>query len=165
MIRIIPATPDDFETIRSLAYEIWPVTYGEILSKEQLDYMLGNFYSIETLQKNVSEKSHVFEIVQENGNPLGFLSYEHHYQNQPVTRIHKIYVLPQTQGKGVGKLLMDRAEAVARENHSTTLSLNVNRFNKALGFYQKIGFEIVGEEDIDIGRGYLMEDYIMEKAL
>ncbi|MFT3796006.1 GNAT family N-acetyltransferase [Flavobacterium sp.] len=165
MIKIIPATPDDFGTIRDLAYAIWPVTYGEILSKEQLDYMLGNFYSVETLQNNVAQKNHRFEIVEEDGKALGFLSYEHNYQNQPVTRIHKIYVLPQTQGRGIGKLLMDRAAEVARENRSNTLSLNVNRFNKALGFYQKIGFAITAEEDIDIGRGYLMEDYIMEKAL
>lgn len=165
MIRILPATPDDFEIIRNLAYAIWPVTYGEILSKEQLDFMLDNFYSTETLQQNVTEKNHVFEIVLEDEKPLGFLSYEHHYKNEPVTRIHKIYVLPQTQGKGIGKLLMDRAEEVARENQSNALSLNVNRFNKALGFYQKIGFEITGEEDINIGHGYLMEDYIMEKTL
>lgn len=165
MIQIVPTTAEDFKTIRNLAYAIWPQTYGEILSKEQLDYMLTSFYSVETLQKNAADKNHIFEIVQEDGEPLGFVSYEHHYKNNPVTRIHKIYVLPQMQGKGLGKLLVDRVEAVARENQSEALSLNVNRFNKAIGFYQKIGFEIVGEEDIDIGLGYLMEDYIMQKKL
>ena len=73
--------------------------------------------------------------------------------------------MPQTQGKGIGKTLIDFIENVAKENHSTALSLNVNRFNKALHFYQKLGFEIVGEVNIELDHGYLMEDYVMEKKI
>lgn len=163
MIDIVAASPSDFGTIRDLAYEIWPDTYGNILSKEQLDYMLGAFYSAETLLKNYTEKNHQFLLATENGVALGFISFEHNYQGEPVTRIHKIYVLPQTQGKGIGKLLLEKVEALAAENHSESLSLNVNRHNNAQGFYKKLGFEITLEEDIAIGHGYLMEDYRMEK--
>lgn len=163
MIEIVDAN-GDFETIRDLAYAVWPGTYGHILSKDQLDFMLSSFYSAETLAKTV-DNGHQYVLVVEDGKPLGFMGYEHHYKGNPVTRLHKIYVLPETQGKGIGKMLIDKAEALARENESRALSLNVNRYNNALGFYQKIGFEIVGEEDIDIGHGYLMEDYKMEKKL
>jgi ribosomal protein S18 acetylase RimI-like enzyme len=79
--------------------------------------------------------------------------------------LHKIYLLPQSQGKGAGKLLMETVEKRAVANGSKVISLNVNRFNKAQIFYRKHGFEIVGEEDIDIGRGYLMEDFKMEKKI
>jgi ribosomal protein S18 acetylase RimI-like enzyme len=65
----------------------------------------------------------------------------------------------------MGELMLDKIVALAKENRSDTLSLNVNRFNKAFVFYQKMGFEIIAEEDIPIGQGYLMEDYIMEKQL
>jgi len=61
--------------------------------------------------------------------------------------------------------LIDEIETMARINHSEKVSLNVNRFNKALSFYQKSGYTIVGEENIDIGNGYFMEDYKMEKIL
>ncbi len=165
MMQIVAAQPIDFESIRKLAYAIWPQTYGHILSKEQLDYMLDAFYSTETLTKNATERNHFFLLVEEDGKHLGFISYEHQYQNEPVTRVHKIYVLPETQGRGIGKMLMDEVENLARENNSTALSLNVNRYNNAQGFYKNIGFEIIAEEDIDIGRGYLMEDYRMEKKL
>ena len=165
MIQIVAAKPTDFDSIRDLAYAIWPHTYGHILSKEQLDYMLGAFYSADTLTKNATEKNHVFLLVEEDGKHLGFISYEHHYQNEPVTRIHKIYVLPETQGRGIGKMLMDHVEDLAKQNHSEALSLNVNRYNNAQRFYKKIGFEITAEEDIDIGRGYLMEDFVMKKKL
>lgn len=165
MITIVETTPADYKIIQQLAYKIWPTTYGNILSREQLDFMLGAFYSIETIAKSVNSSGHVFLLVKENGKDLGFVSYEHHYKNKPETRIHKIYVLPETQGKGIGKMLLEKVEALAKEKQSKTLSLNVNRFNNALHFYTKNGFQITGEEDIEIGNGYLMEDYMMEKQL
>ena len=79
--------------------------------------------------------------------------------------MHKIYLLPHAQGKGAGKLLIDTVEKLATENHSDVISLNVNKFNKALSFYQKIGFKVVAEEVIELDFGYLMEDYKMEKKL
>lgn len=159
------AESNDYDTIRDIAYKTWPLTYGSILSKAQLDYMLALFYSTEALQENAYEKNHHFLLVKENNEALAFLSYEHQYQGKPVTRIHKIYILPETQGKGIGKLLIDRVEALANETKSEKLSLNVNRYNNAQFFYRKLGFEIVGEEDVKLDYGYLMEDYIMEKSL
>lgn len=165
MTTIIPATPSDFPTIKALAYAIWPDTYGPILSKEQLSYMLGAFYSEEALLENYLEKGHRFLLIKEDETVLGFASYEHLYKETNTTRIHKIYLLPETQGRGLGKLLIQEIEKIALENHADKLSLNVNRFNKAQHFYTKIGFEIVGEEDIELEYGYLMEDYVMEKQL
>ena len=96
---------------------------------------------------------------------LVFVSCENNYQNNKVTRLHKIYILPEAQGKGVGKVLIEKVIAIAKENQSEVISLNVNKFNQAVSFYKKIGFEIASEEDLDIGNGYLMEDYKMELKL
>lgn len=165
MITITRATANDYKTIQEIAYKTWPETYGAILSKVQLDYMLDAFYSEGALRDNVETKGHHFLLAKENDVVLGFAAYEHNYQDNNRTRIHKIYILPQTQGKGIGKTLIEYIEKIAVENRSAALSLNVNRFNKALSFYQKIGFEIISEENIEIGHGYLMEDYVMEKPL
>jgi ribosomal protein S18 acetylase RimI-like enzyme len=165
MITIIPATTNDYKTIQDIAHQTWPIAYGEILSKAQLDYMLDAFYNEEALKDSVLNKVHHFLLAKEGEETLGFASYEHHYNQKKQTKIHKIYILPQTQGKGIGKVLIDFVESVAKENDSTALSLNVNRFNKALHFYQKLGFEIVEEVNIELDHGYLMEDYVMEKPL
>ena len=82
-----------------------------------------------------------------------------------ITKIHKIYLLPETQGKGIGKSVIESIGKLAVENNSSSLFLNVNRFNKALHFYEKTGFKIIDEVDIEIGNDYLMEDYVMEKRL
>lgn len=165
MIEIVTATANDYRTIRDIAYQTWPIAYGEILSKAQLDYMLEAFYNEDVLKDSVANKGHHFILAKEDEETLGFASYEHHYNQKAQTKIHKIYILPETQGKGIGKRLIDFVENVAGENHSTSLSLNVNRFNKALSFYQKMGFEITTEVNIELDHGYLMEDYVMEKYL
>lgn len=161
---ITEVQPNEFHLIQYIVDRTWPVAYGEILSKAQLDYMIALFYSLEALNKNV-ENGHQFYFAKENGVVLGFLGIEHHYKGNPVTRIHKIYMLPESQGKGVGKLLIEKASELAKENHSEKLSLNVNRFNPAIHFYEKLGFENIGSEDVEIGNGYLMEDFMMEKKL
>ena len=165
MITISEATIQDFDNIREIVYTTWPVVYGPILSKAQIDYMLEKMYSDATLTDNLITKGHHFILAKKDATCLGFASYEHHYLGTSTTRLHKIYLLPDSQGKGIGKLLMDTIEALAKENQCNVISLNVNKFNKAHFFYKRMGFEIVAEEDLEIGNGYLMEDYRMEKKL
>lgn len=163
MLTIVNAKESDFHIIQQIAYQTWPETYGQILSEEQLNYMLKSFYSEEALSENVSKKGHHFLLAKENDNCLGFVSYEHNCNKTNQTKIHKIYILPNTQGKGVGKALLYEVEKRAKAKANNALFLNVNRFNKALSFYTKMGFEIIGQEDIKLEHGYLMEDYIMQK--
>ena len=165
MPTITTATAQDFLTIQKIAYETWPITYGNILSKTQLDYMLEKFYSGETLLDNLTQKGHRFLLISDESGVLGFASYEHYYEQNRVTRLHKLYVLSSAQGKGAGKLLLEEVEKLAQEHQAKAISLNVNKFNNAYAFYLKSGYEKIGEIDIPIGDGFLMEDYVMEKKL
>lgn len=165
MITISEAVSSDIKTIQNIVYITWPITYGEILSEEQLKYMLDLFYSEEALTDQFDKKEQLFYLITEEKSTLGFIGIEHNYQDENITKIHKIYILPETQGKGIGKLAIEAIAKLAFENNSTSVLLNVNRFNKALNFYKKIGFKVVDEVNIEIGNGYLMEDYVMEKKL
>ena len=164
MLIISPALPSHYPTIQAIATETWYPTYGHILTQAQTDYMLDWMYSIESLTEQVEKKGIDFLIAEMDGKIIGFAAYELNYQDIK-TRIHKLYVLPGLHGSGVGRHLMNHISDIGHAYGNTILNLNVNRFNKAIGFYKKIGFKIVGEEDIDIGHGYLMEDYIMEKSM
>lgn len=163
-MKIIQASESQLPIVAELAYKIWPSAYAEILSKEQLSFMLGKFYSLEALTEQLEKRNHVFLLVEENGKYVGFASYESNIENHK-TKIHKIYVLPETQGKGYGIQLLNDIENRAKNAKDTVLFLNVNRFNRAQFFYKKAGFEIAYEEDIKIGNGYLMEDFVMEKSI
>ena len=164
LMQIIQVTKDQLQIIQDLAYKIWPDAYAEILSEVQLDYMLENFYSICSLESQFNS-GHVFLLVEENGQYLGFASYEIDCKTEGKTKLHKIYILPNLQGRGVGKILLDEIENRARQLNNKYLFLNVNKFNKAQNFYKKHGFIITQEEVISIGQGYVMDDYVMEKVL
>lgn len=164
-ITISEAGLNDINTIQKITNSTWPITYGEILSKEQLKYMLDLFYSDEALTRQIESKEQMFYLISDSESTIGFIGIEHHYNSEPVTKIHKIYLLPETQGKGYGKQVFDFIEKLALENKAKALLLNVNRYNTALNFYKKLGFEIIEEVNIEIGNGYLMEDYVMGKEI
>lgn len=164
MIEVKQLNKDEVAIVNELAEDIWPHTFGEILSKDQIEYMLDWMYNLNTLQEQV-QIGHLYYVIKENGVPKGFMGLEPNYPDADILRIHKLYVLPGSQGKGYGRSLLNHAFDIAFDLDLHTLHLNVNRFNKSVEFYKHVGFKITGEENLDIGKGYLMEDYIMELRL
>ena len=73
--------------------------------------------------------------------------------------------MPKAQGKGVGRDLINEITAIATNQNNHTLLLNVYRNNPAIQFYQKIGFTKAGEEKIDVGNGFIMDDFVMDKRV
>ncbi len=152
----------DFETIRQIAFETWPDAYGKIVTQEQLDYMLDKIYAIDSLQQQQENLGHRFIVaVDENNAAIGFASFSTYENQNNHHRLHKLYVLPNQQQKGIGKLLLESIYSEIRKKGNGSIELNVNRYNNALAFYQKLGYEILREEDIDIGEGFYMNDYVL----
>lgn len=162
-MKFVFAQKKHLETIQKLAHQIWPIAYAEILSKEQLDYMLHLIYSIDSLENQM--KNQVFLLLEYENQFIGFASFEQNYSNLNKTKIHKLYILPTLQGKGFGIKTIDFISDIAIKNKNLSLILNVNRFNKAKDFYQKYGFSIKEEIKIDIGNNFIMDDFIMEFIL
>lgn len=155
---------EDYDIIHGLSLKTWWATYGTILSHEQLDYMFGMMYSRDAVTEQMAIKGHKFLLVKDDKEYTGFASFELNYLSG-TAKLHKLYVLPRQQGRGAGRLLLGAVERAALKNGNSRLVLNVNRFNPAVNFYLKQGYSKAGEEDIDIGSGYLMEDFIMVKEL
>lgn len=156
----------DFEMIRRIAFETWPIAYGNIITHEQLNYMLEKIYDINSLQHQQENLGHRFILaVDEKNSAIGFASFSTYENQHNHHRLHKLYVLPNQQQKGIGRLLLEAIYTEIRKNGAGSIELNVNRFNDALAFYQKLGFEILREEDIDIGEGFFMNDYILFKKV
>lgn len=154
------ASAEELDSVRSIALRTWPDAYGSILSEEQLQYMLDLMYSPVALRRQM-ELGHAFVMIGTEDGPQGFASYEHGTKDGRTSRLHKLYVLPTAQGKGSGKALLRWVIATCAEHGALRLELNVNRFNKALDFYRAEGFRIVGDEVIDIGNGFVMDDHVL----
>ena len=165
MIVIQPAAVKDISTIHSLAHRIWREAYKEILSPKQMDYMLNMMYSHDSLQYQIEKQKHEFIIAYEDGEPLGFAAYFPKWEiSNAIYRLDKIYVLPTLHGKGIGKTF-GSYHSIIKPQGASLLELNVNRNNKAISFYEKLGFKITSEVDVPIGEGYFMNDYVMQKSL
>lgn len=160
-LSIRPADLDDVNTIGFLAQQIWPETYGAILSPEQLRYMLNLFYSPRSLRRQMIDDKHQFLLLEEEEDAIGFASWSPTVV-PGVYKLHKLYVLPGQQGKGLGKTILQFIFDTIRPEGARTLRLNVNRYNKARQFYERMGFTVVGEEDVPIGNNYFMNDFVME---
>jgi len=160
-MNIVVANKEQLAIVKNLAYIIWPNAYETILSKAQLDYMLEMIYSIDSLEKQF-DNGHIFLLIEDDQNFIGFASYELNCKNSNKTKLQKLYVLPEIQGKGIGKQVIDYIKEKVVLSNNLALFLNVNKFNKAKDFYQKYGFQITKEEVIDIGNNYIMDDYVME---
>jgi ribosomal protein S18 acetylase RimI-like enzyme len=164
MIRILDATQDDIPTIQSLAEKTWWPTYSSIITAEQIRFMLNKIYSVETLQEVMTNGSQTFIILHDEHGPQGFASYGMRSEDPSICKLHKIYVLPENHGKGYGKMLIEEIKKRILALNIQTLDLNVNRFNRARSFYEKIGFKVIQEENVSIGP-YWMNDYIMRLDL
>ncbi|MDQ7947563.1 MAG: GNAT family N-acetyltransferase [Pedobacter sp.] len=164
MILLRKAKEADLTVIRDLAERIWPHTYGSYISKAQLRYMLDMMYNQGELLGQL-QKGHTFLIAEENKNDVGFASFSLIDPEQDGYKLHKIYVLPEMHGKGIGKILMNEVVAQVKRNGAKTLQLNVNRNNKAKDFYLKTGFKIKETVDLHVGNGFYMNDYVMELEL
>jgi ribosomal protein S18 acetylase RimI-like enzyme len=162
VFKIEQASHADIALIRKLCFQVWPQTYSSILSNEQIEYMLEMMYSEASLQKQMTDGAKFIFVYDENI-PVGFASYQE--INPTVYKLHKIYVLPSQQGKGTGRFVIDHILDEIKQTGATALKLQVNRNNNAKFFYEKLGFNAIDEIKLDIGSGYVMDDYIMEKKL
>jgi GNAT superfamily N-acetyltransferase len=152
------ATLQDRALIRSISEHTWPSTYGHIISKEQIDFMLDWMYSDASLEEQF-KKGHQFYIANLNGTDIGFCSVSADENN--TYKLNKLYVLPTAHGTGSGKALLEKAIEVAKAEGAASVFLQVNKHNNAYTFYLKNGFVKEAEFKFDIGNGFFMDDYVM----
>ncbi|SIT12502.1 L-amino acid N-acyltransferase YncA [Chryseobacterium ureilyticum] len=162
-MKLIKATEKDIPLIQDLARRSWEKAYAEILSKEQMEYMLAEMYSeTEIISHLQNSDYHYYLILDEITNSYeGFIGYQHNYEPQ-TTKLHRIYLVPESKGKGMGKGALKFLNEKVSENNNNRIILNVNKYNEARKFYESQGYKVYGEGVFDIGNGFVMDDYLME---
>lgn len=164
MLHIRQATADDCQLIHDLAWRIFPHTYRDILTPEQNNYMMEWMYSLSSLHQQMGE-GHVYFIAYEEDTPVGYMSVQQ--EAGDLYHLQKIYVLPDKQGLHYGEQLFQHAVAYIRRVHEgpCRLELNVNRNNRAVTFYERMGMHKDRSGDFPIGHGFYMNDYIMAMTI
>jgi GNAT superfamily N-acetyltransferase len=165
-ILIRKATEDNLKTIHDMAQVVFRHTYREILSPEQMEYMMDMMYSMPNLRIQLQEGHHYY-IAYEGHIPCGYVSVQYEDADGDgveVFHLHKIYVMPGAQGKGIGLRLFETVVDHVRNTAPglcARIELNVNKYNRAVEFYKHLGMRVLLEEDFPIGNGFYKTDYIM----
>ena len=164
VVHFRPAIVADIPVLRSLAQTIWRACYPAIITGEQIEFMLDWMYSAATIRAEL-ERGITWELIEDaESGAAGFLSFQ--LESDGRVKLNKLYVLPELHGRGIGMRaiarVLERAEALGAK----AVWMQVNKRNtRALAAYQKAGFHIASEAVFQIGEGFVMDDYLMEKAI
>lgn len=154
----------DIQTVAQLAHKIWIQHYVPIIGQEQVDYMLDKFQDAKAIAHQIENGYEYFIMYHEN-NPCGYMALVPEI-NEKKLMISKIYIDSQFRGLSLGSQLLDFAIEEARKRGFKCIWLTVNKNNsKSIGWYQKRGFSIKDKIEMDIGNGFIMDDYVMEMLL
>jgi diamine N-acetyltransferase len=149
----------DLPLVIDLAWRIWPVAYAGILTPEQIENLLTRIYDIENLAAECAE-GHRFWAAYDDGVALGYAS---GYREGAVVWLKKLYVLPECQGRGVGRALMQ--SVVAAFLPAEEIRLLVNGGNRAAQkFYARCGFSRAGEVPVQMG-DFHFTDYVYVQSI
>ena len=162
-VTLAPASENDIPELRKLALATWEPTYKNILSREQLLFMQEEIYNPASLAKQMQNGQH-FYFIKQGEDSVGFLSLTLINPTEQRFKLNKLYLLPEMQGKGCGKIALNLASETVWKQGGKVLELNVNKYNPAKQFYDRCGVTVIREEDIPIGE-YWMNDFVMEKEL
>lgn len=161
--QILPATEADLTAIAKLAGVIWRAVYPGIISREQIEFMLARMYSPGTLRDEIRSQGIRFYLLVVDGRRAGFASIGP-TAAPGVWKLHKLYLRPELHGRGLGSRLLQHCEAEARRAGARRLILAVNKRNaSAIAAYQRNGFAVAESVTVDIGGGFVMDDFIMAK--
>jgi ribosomal protein S18 acetylase RimI-like enzyme len=164
-IRIVAAIEADLPRIAELAGIIWRTHYPGIITPEQIEYMLAFGYSREALRRFIAEEGAGLDLAYVGDRFAGFAAY-YRVEHQRELKLDKLYVHQDYHGRGVGSRLIARVEAAATAQMRPTLILNVNKHNaQAIRAYERNGFTVRESVVVDIGGGFVMDDYVMAKSL
>jgi len=151
----------DFELIETLASQIWRQHYPNIIGLEQVEYMLAKFNSVKAIEEQI-DLGVQFYYLTYNKNPVGYMAIK---PEDDFLFLSKLYVAETFRGKGVGRVALNFINEQAKKQHLLGIRLKVNKYNTtSITAYQKLGFKNVKASVTDIGNGFIMDDFEMEKV-
>jgi GNAT superfamily N-acetyltransferase len=161
--QIVRTAEANLPAVSELAGVNWCACYPVIITNEQIDYMLARMYSLDVLRDEIRSQGIRYDQLLVDGKLAGFASYGP--ASQPsVMKLHKLYLLPELHGRGLGSYLLQHCEQEVCAAGARRLMLSVNKRNtKAIAAYQRNGFVIAESVVTDIGGGFVMDDYVMVK--
>ena len=155
-------TEADIARVVALGERIWTEHYTPILAEGQVPYMLAHFHSAETIREELVEKGYTYFLIVHGDLEVGYCGF---LDEGETVYLSKFYLGSEARGLGLGRRALEYLGGLARSRGRRAIRLGVNKRNPSIAIYKRLGFRITDEMVVDIGGGYVMDDYAMEWAL
>lgn len=160
-MNISKATLSEIPIIQEIAQKSWRKHYPGIISEEQITYMLDKMYSESEIKNHFVNPNYQYFLIKNNNDFVGIMGFEHHYEPK-TTKLHRIYFLEEAKGKGLGTFALNFLKNEVEKSGDKRIILNVNKENPSYYFYLARNFKVYEEIVLQIGNGFVMDDYLME---
>lgn len=162
-IKLTPADDSLITDLSALASAIWKEHYDPIIGAEQNDYMIAKFLSPSAIKEQLGDNISYFLVCTDAGRPAGFIAV---YPRDNELYLSKLYLHKSQRGQGIARDMLEFIKNEAKKINASSVTLNVNKHNTlAIAVYEKLGFQRIRCEKIDIGSGWYMDDYVYEYKL
>ena len=164
-VRLARVERNHWQTLRELAATIWHEHYAHIISSAQIAFMLGERFSDAGLEQLAEDPSYELAMLWSGEQAVGYCG-SGPADDTSLFKLGQLYLLGHLRGQGLGQLMLSHVEQRAQGAGASTLVLQVNKRNTlAIAFYRRQGFTVREAAVFDIGNGFVMDDYVMEKPL
>ncbi len=156
-------SPNEVNIVADLAKTIWNEHYVPIIGQDQVDYMIDNFQSAQTISHQIEKDGYEYYLISSDSQPIGYIGINLREED---LFLSKFYLLKESRGLGIGSEALAFIIGRAHELHASAVSLTVNKNNaNSINAYLKMGFQNMGPVVTEIGNGYVMDDYVMRISL
>jgi RimJ/RimL family protein N-acetyltransferase len=154
---------DELRILEELAETIWREHYTPIIGSKQVDYMLDKFQSAAAMRQQIDQQGYHYFAIYSADQMIGYFAVQ---PREAVLFLSKLYLKAEQRGRGLAKQALNFIEQFARRYNLSKIELTVNKYNRqAIAAYQQLGFQIMQEAVFDIGAGFIMDDYVMQRRL
>jgi GNAT superfamily N-acetyltransferase len=164
-IKIVKVSDENLvSVVEALAHSIWREHFTPIIGSPQVEYMLEKFQSKRAILNQIEKDGYLYYLCEDkNSSWVGYFAVVPQQQD---LFLSKLYVTAENRGKGYAKSALEFIEMLARDKGLSNITLTVNKNNTGpINVYKKLGFVITDSPVTDIGNGFVMDDYKMEKAI
>ncbi len=156
-------TEEQLRTLAVLADAIWHEFFPGIITVEQVDYMVRKFQSYDAMRQQIRE-GYIYYLFALDGEIIGYTGI--HPEEDERLFLSKLYLKKEYRGQGLASEAFEFLVQFCKDHGLGSIWLTVNRYNEhSILVYEKKGFVKVRTQAADIGNGFVMDDYIMEKRV
>jgi diamine N-acetyltransferase len=156
MTSIVKATSEDFKLLADLGKVSFRESHGNSALEADIDWYVNEKYTDDVFKQDLKDPKSSYHIIYQNKQLAGYskISFDAQHSNigmEKVTKLERLYLLKEFYGLKLGLELFNYNIKLSKQNNEIGMWLYVWKENhRAISFYKKTGFKIIGSYDFKI---------------